>query len=158
MNQISQLVLCLRKHWDWCVVVAVQFVFVPELSALRRIASSPGKWRGAHRVVGAHQRLPARHHPHRLWRRAHRHLPHEEPHVLHPAHQEATGRPRHHHLCTLQKAPHWNAKINVLNTALGASQALWLCFVAILYTWKKYLTPLLVNVCVCVAAFASNVF
>ena len=54
-------------------------------------ATSPGKRRGAHSVVGAQQGLPAWHHPDWLWRRADHHLPHEEPHVFHPDHEETTG-------------------------------------------------------------------
>lgn len=54
-------------------------------------AASPGKRWGSHSVVGAQQGLPTWHHPHWLWRRADHRVPHEEPHVLHPDHEETTG-------------------------------------------------------------------
>lgn len=61
------------------------------LACVSVAAAPPGKRRGAHCVVGAHPGLPTRHHPHRLWRCAHCHLPHEEPHVFHPNYEEASG-------------------------------------------------------------------
>ena len=45
-------------------------------------------------MVGAHAGLPARHRAHGLRRRAHRRVPHEETHVLHPDHEETTGTDR----------------------------------------------------------------
>lgn len=69
-------VLWVERQIYWCVFA---------------IASSLGKRRSAHSVVGAHAGLQARNHPHRLRRRPDHHLPDEKPHVLHSDHEKTAG-------------------------------------------------------------------